>query len=376
MGARYEVYLCRDTGERLTLLSEYFSLAYTIVQHDVGICVIELPGTLDPAFIRPDYKIAIWRQPEGGSMALEDVYLIRRYRAFTSDRGERRWELTGLNGNSIMTDRAPNMSGTYRVGYKVEDYADDAIKTIVNGSYKKPGTVYFSIEADKSQGASFKKAIGARSLADEATARCKTSAGRGTPIFWHVAALSEAQYQLRTYLDQIGQDRSWPDGNNPILVSESDDTMGEPAYEWDGIEARNRVWALGDTYTTPGGEIPYAERAHDRLAGAENTLSQYSHREKFVDAGSETDYDVLVEAAVEELAESYPVESLGFNLKETETRRYGRDWRFGDVITAFYRERYYSCRIFGVTVKRESQNTPEKVQVDLDIVRTTDVQTS
>jgi hypothetical protein len=385
MPTRYEVYLCRDTGERLLLLSEYLELQYQIVQHEAGYCHIVLPGTFDPIYLKPDFKIAIWRQPEGGTLALEDVYLIRYIRRYTTSEGAHRYEIVGANGNSIIEDHSPYAHPTpyYYIGYPVSDHADDAMKAIIrdnlqyNTSPPFIPAAQFSVAADAHLGASFKKYIKNRSLAAEVTAWADTSTGRGVTILWHVVAISEAEYQFRTYVDQIGQDRSWPDGYNPILATEENGMMGEAEYVFDAIDSRNAIIAVGgadgERYAAGEWVTAYASGFYyDRAAGAYNTLSAYSHRSGLVDCGNELDYDVLDEEALEELEARRPKETLTFKLKETATQRYGRDWRFGDKITAFY-EKYFTCRIRAVTVSKNSADEPEEIKVDMDIVPVRDI---
>ncbi len=385
MATRYEVYLCRDTGERLFLISEYFELQYQIVQHEAGYCHIVVPGTFDPSYLRPDNKIAIWRQPDGGTLALEDVYLIRYVRRYATSDGAHRYELIGANGNSILVDRAPkaNPSPNYYVGFPVEDHADDAMKAIVkeniqyNDSKPYIPSAYFGVAADAHKGVSFKKYIKARSIADEVTSWAAVSSNRGVTILWHVVALSEAKYEFRTYVNQIGQDRSWPGGYNPILVTEENGTMGEADHVWDAIESRAVIYAVGgaDGERLFNGEwFPaYASRScYDRAVGAYNTLSVYSHRIGILDCGGELVYDVLGEEALDELEARRPIETFTFKLKESQTQRYGRDWRFGDAITAYY-EKYFTCRIRAVTVTKSSAGEPEEIQVDMDIVPVKDI---
>lgn len=384
MPTQYEIYLCRDTGERLMLLSEYFELQYQIVQHETGFCHIVVAGNFDPAYLRPDYKVAIWRRPEGGTLTLEDVYMIRYIRRFTTADGKRRCELVGANGNSILVDRMPRTSiGSSTkcwCGNSITGYADNVMKATVRYALTDFPTVppciqasYFGVAADTSQGASFKKTIKYRPLADECTARAQTSTGRGKTILWHVVALSETKYEFRTYLNQIGQDRSWPDGYNPILATVENGMMAEPEYIWDGIEARNCIHALGAYYSSPP-EARMRATAEDKLMGARNALSKYSHRESFIDLGTsiDTSDSAMEEEALDALEESYAKENFTFTLQDTASMRYGRDWHFGDKITAFYADRYYTCRIRGVLLTKDAPDRPESVAVDMDIIPVTD----
>lgn len=383
MPTRYEIYLCRDTGDRLLLLTEYLELSYQIVQQDAGYCHLVVPGNFDPMYLRPDYKIAIWRQPEGGTLALEDVYLIRYIRQFTAADGKRRVELVGMNGNGILVYRTPRMvlsnSSKCWAGNRVTGPADDVMKGTVRYALTDYPNIppyiksdYFSVAPNTSQGAVFTKAIKYRSLADECTARGATSRGRGIDILWHVVAVSEAKYEFRTYVNQIGQDRSWPDGYNPILATVEYGMMIEPEYIWDGLESVNCVYAVGAFYLNPP-DARMKVTARDLLAGANNTQSQYSHREMVVDLGTSIDTSdpTMQEEAMEALEENRVRESFTFRLQDTPTSRYGRDWRFGDRITAFYEGRYYTCRIRAVTVRRSSPDQAEAITVDLDILPVT-----
>ena len=58
---KYEIWLSRDDGTRLALLDNVSQFEYAISLHQVGACVVHLPGTFDKTLLAADRRIEIWR---------------------------------------------------------------------------------------------------------------------------------------------------------------------------------------------------------------------------------------------------------------------------------------------------------------------------
>ena len=366
----YEVWFCTDTGERLAYLGDYTFLKYSIVEAESGAVQIVVSASFDLDLLRQDNKIAVWRRPLGGSMGLENVYLLRKWRVEMTRDGGTRVAMIGLDGNDIPRTMLPNPRSTNtRPWYSLEDHADDMCKLVVKeaidrSSYPGVYPTYFSVQADSGQGQSFKKLIDYRSVREYVDSMCKTSTGRGTTIKWRVVALSEVQYEFQTYLDQIGADRS-ASGFNPVLITVENERMQVPVYEFDGLEALNYIIPVGgsaDHATYP--DMRMTTYVYDEVQGESGKLSIFSHRGKFLETG-----DVItteqIEQGYEELENSLPDETFVFDLQDTDRERYGRDWGFGDKLPVSYMGRQYTATVGAVEVT--SSGSSEQVRVRLNV---------
>ncbi len=365
MIGQYEVYLSTDTGSRLAMVTDWLGLEYSRVVHGVGVCNLDVSlRTFDRGLVHEDYKIEVWRQPPGGALALEDIYLIRAWEQWGDDSGHY-LRLTGVNGNHILkrtvADSQPSSSWT-----RITDHADDMCKLIVSRYVgRRVLNNQFRVAADQHLGAEFtKRGFSWRNLHELCTAIADTSTGRGVPIYWLVVPLSPAQYEFRTYLNQVGQDR-----RTTIEVSEARNNLRNPRYTWNSMDEVNYGIILG---TVRSGEDRYAQYLNDI---PRQEVSQYGFCFPAVLSTALSDYSELADEGRQWLVKNRPRETFTCELYDNEAQRYGREWGFGDQVRVVYDVPQKAANIWDARVKtvHVSVRETEIVRAILDIPMTSTI---
>lgn len=376
---QYEVWLAHWDGTRLAFLDGWLSLEYTRALHGVGALSLQVPSSFDDNLLQVDYKIEVWRALPGQAKRLENVYLIRGWKQWTDQAGVNYTTIIGVDGNDILKRRIvwaqPGSSQARKTDNAcdlIKAYMREAIATSVcygATSDVKRGQIasYFTVAADDGLGQSFTKNYEGKTLFDAANGIAETSAGRGTVIWWYVWPVSGAMYQLRTYTPLMGQDLTGSVTISPNFA------MAEGKHEYNGIDEFNMVVGAGGVIglaTYP--DYRKMEYAYNQASYAK---SAFAWREKFLDVGSESDGDAIVDACYEEVtnADNLAEQTFQCSLSELENFRYGREWDFGDKVKLSYRGVQMDAVIKTVHV---TVGSTEKIGVYFVIDQTLNIQTS
>ena len=377
---QYEIWLCHWDGTRLALLDSFLSLEYTRALHNVGAIDLIVPSTFNDSYLIKDYKIMVLRTAPSQSKRIEGVYLIRKWRRYTDNDNTNYTQISGVCGNDIMKRRIVwAQPGTAEA--RKTDNACDLIKKYTRQAlaetdcYGLPSSVrrgyiatYFTVQADNGQGASFTKNYEGKVLFDVANGIAGTSEGRnGVPVWWYVYPVSASMYQLRTYLNLMGQDLS------SRITLTPDFAMANGSHEWDGTDEFNMVVGAGG----PIGYGTYPDYRKMEYAYNRSSIydSPFAWREKFLDLGNEEDYDEIANSCYEDVmdADNLAREIFDCDLIELDVFRYGRDWDLGDKVGLNYRGLSMDAVVKTVHVKVDKT---ERVRVYFKIDQALDIQTS
>ncbi len=345
-----ELWLCTDRGERLTLLSEFANLQYTIVLQEVGVLTVELPPIYPDSLFAKDRQIQVWRDVDG-LMRLERAYLVRRILDATDKEGRRTIMLTGLDGNYLLDGPIVAYAAGSSEAEKT-DYADDLMKAIVRENLGALATDadrtldagHFSVEADLSLGPSIQRAFAYRNVLQVLNDLSGQARTAGSEVYFDVASAAPDSWQFRTFTGQPGMDRRFPGGVNPILLSVETGALTEPAWDQDWTAERSVVYAGGQG---EGADRVIVEREDTERSGG----SIWSRREAFVDARNESTTAGVTAVADEELARLRPRRRFTARLISTPAFLYGRDWGWGDRVSASYQGLQHDSLVTAVRVR-------------------------
>jgi hypothetical protein len=339
--ATYEIWLCTDLGTRLTLLNDSLSsLEYVKVVNAAGLVALSLNGYLSQTLLRKDRQVQVWRAPTGGQLALDGFGLLRWWR-YHSREGERATEMKAADANELLARRIV----AYAVGSSqasVSTNADNAMKDVFNENLIGGAVAArdwsgndVTVQGDLSAGTSLEKSFAWRTVLRVLKDLNEASRSDGNEVFFGLVptavdgADDRVQLQFQTWTGQPGQDRTWPDGSNPVIFGEAWGNLEEAALEFDYREEVNYVYAGGQ------GEEDARDTAEVSDADLINA-SSWGRREAFRDArhvelGNSAE---LTDEANAMLAEGRPRLRFTGKLVDTEQARYGLDWFLGDKVTA------------------------------------------
>jgi hypothetical protein len=133
------------------------------------------------------------------------------------------------------------------------------------------------------------------------------------------------------------------EGRPPIVFSTGLGNMVIPIFSRNSSEEINYVYV--------GGQGQGLER---RIIELSNEIaiarSPWNRREDFLDARQESSDEGLITSGTSELETRRVKETLTFDVRQTDSVRWNRDWGLGDIITSYHRGKRFDKKITEVSV--------------------------
>lgn len=350
MAGTYEIWLTTDTGSRLLLLDDLLAAFFTRVANGIAPFMLRLPASFDTKLLRRDRMIQCWRKPRGGRLSLFRAYFIRWWN-FRRQGTDLVIEVRGRCVNDLLRRRhVINYAGT--AGSDKTDFADDLMKEIADeqmvtdssdpvagfGSRTVPD---FSIQVDLSDGSTLTQAFAWRRVS-ELLADIGRSSRAPTPEVFFDVVVSDVgppiTLQFRTRIDQPGLDRT-----ADVVFDEARGNLVGPSYTFDALDEENYVYG--------GGQGTGTDRNVQQVWDAARVnASRYNRCEGFAFGAFANSDDAVREAARERLENGQPREIFTGRPVDTEGTRFGRDWNWGDKVTARFLGQEYEPIIRKLTI--------------------------
>ena len=366
----YEIWFTTDEGVRLQPLQPtYFNATRRV--NRIGYFTMGLPVTLDPALLKRDYMVQIWRAPAGGRLGLWRVYFLRGWRREHVGSQER-LTIWGPDCNDLLRRRivAHYAASSNATATAVE--ADDLMKDIVadaiaDGTNPSPtaGTRVWSdlsVAGDLTDGPTLTKDFAWKPLLTDAgggvlSQLADAAREAGTEVFFDIVpdsvSATSITFQFRTYTGQPGQDVT-----SSVVFSQEDKNLLDPYMEYD----------YGDelTYVYAGGQGEEDEREIQQVYDAARYgASKWNRCEGFADARDQETANGVREAGRAKLQENRGVVRAGGVPVDTEGTRFGLHWNHGDKVRVRYGRDEFDA-IVRATVLRVNQHGEETIDARLD----------
>lgn len=356
--ATYEVWLCNDRGERLTLLDP-FEFEYSRVVGGYGYVSVTLPYD-DILFnlAKVDFQIHIYRAPDGGKLSLYNAYFLRNKSATDFSNHVTEMRFSGPDLREILARRIVAYAADEAEALKA-DNADDMMKAMVRenlGSSAASARDYsnngFSVAPDTTSGPSITKAFAWKNVLTSLQQIHQTSVTAGTPTFFDIEIaipnpfLGTPTLRFQTYTDYPGRDlRTLSTGG--FGFSKEFGNLSFVHYEEDYYGEANYIYAGGQG---TGALRDVQEASDSDRIGA----SIWNRRELFANASGASTSAGVTGAANERLNEKRPKKMLRADLLDTDDTKFQRDWDCGDYVTvkAFGRQFDEIIRVVSVKVAR------------------------
>lgn len=341
--ARHQIVVHNALGERLGELGTVTSFRYTKVVNGYGTFELSAPEEEWPETWRGlDFQYHFWRRANGGEWKVDFIGL-QRDPSRDTPAGNTVLTISGVDQNELLDRRVIAYAAGTAQAQKTNNI-DDIVKAIVRenlGSSAVDGrnitdTFRFTVAPDEGLAASITKGFAWESVLEALQDLADTSAGRATgakDLFFEIAFAGyngnhQPLFQFRTYINQPGVDRTYPNGQHPIVFSLGNANIANVHHE--------RVYSDEINFVYAGGLGLKDDR---NIQSAGDTLrintSPLNRRETFVSASHVEDADVL-EVVYEELNAGIPTRSISATILDTETSPYQVAWNHGDKVTVFY----------------------------------------
>jgi hypothetical protein len=343
MAGKYEILLTDDQGAQLANVDDILSMTATRAVNRVGSLVLELPPDFDNNLLRPDNMIQLRRAPTGSSaFKTWGVFFIRKWRFSTTAESRSVKVLTAYDPLYLMFRRIVASYAGQAQSSKI-DFADDMMKEVISEAIldtaeptPAAGTrawANLSVQADAGDGPLISKSFAWRKLLNLDGSGVLPDLARmakeaGTEVFFDIVPNSitstQITFQFQTYIDQPGQDVS-----ADVVFSENNANLKEPFLEFDYTEEEDYIYAAGQG----AGAARNVQQVSD---SARYGLSIWNRNEGFADARNQTTDSGVTNAGRNRLEDGRPAVRFGGSPQDTKGTRFGRDWDFGDKVTARY----------------------------------------
>jgi len=376
--ANYEAWLTDDYGKRLAQLDDVLTLSASRVVNGIGFALITAAPTFDTKLLDAgtDRMFQVWRAPTGGALSLWRTYLYR-YAKFQTQGSNEKVTIGGPCINDLLRRRV-TANYSDQASNTINTYADNMMKTLVTDSMSDAlllaptaGTrawADLSVAANTSSGPILdkqfllQKLLTASGNGGALTDIAKAAEIAGTPVFFDiqptVVTSSSIAFEFRTFIDQVGVDRT----TTGTVFDQDRGTLKDPFLEWDATDEVNYVYA--------GGPGSGAARNIQQVSDADRyNKSQWARCEGFADAREQDDVaDRVREVGRWALYAGRPMLKFGGIPLDTAGSRFGIDWDFGDRIPARYRGLNFEILVNAVTLNVDDKGN-ETITTRLDYQR-------
>jgi hypothetical protein len=351
MSAEYAVWFLNSaSGMPVKAVTAFSDLTYTKVVNAVGAFTIRIPSSqLDLRLINEDTRIVIYRKPRGGVSQIDFVGYVE---AISEERTGRvlNYAISGYDLNSALARRIVAYPAASAESSKTGE-ADDVMKAIVRENLGALATdttrdltaAGFTVQDDFTLGTSIEKGFSYRNVLlvlQELSAA--SHADESKPVYFGIVPLGVGwDQQFQTNIRQWGMDHRYlqPTSTGQFIFSVETGEIVD--------DVRLRDFRAESNFIYAGGQGLEAARdiatAYD--AGSIG-LSPFARREFFAEATNVPlgDASKLQAVALEKLVELAAIDSFAGNLTDV-TKVYGKQFGFGDYVTASRANELFDCRI-------------------------------
>lgn len=344
--AEYNLVLTDSTGQRLTdaggenVLNRTMRFSASRTANRIAQFSMLLPASINPALLRDDNMVQVWRKAGGGPWRLFRPYFIRKRRYYYEENVEI-LEIGGPDCNDLLRRRVvaarPDNSQVDKL-----DNADDMMKEIVieafaDGTNPAPdfGTRAadaFSVDNYLTLGPIIEQSFPWEKLLTYGGSGllpkiAEASRAEGFPLYFDVipdtVSAERITFKFVTRLNYPGRDVT---GN--MVFSLALGNMENPEYIEDATREENYLYAFGQ-----GEAVDQAvEQVYDQ---SRVESSAWGRIEGAVDASSQPD-DGVADAGRSALTSRAVKRSFFADPISTQETAFGLDWNWGDKVRAVY----------------------------------------
>jgi hypothetical protein len=366
MSATYELWLLNHaTDSPIQLVSDYSAFAYAKVVNGIGSWSMSLPQSFDIRQVQRDTRIAVHRRLQDGPRTLDFVGLVRYIEK--SQRGNSiYYTIAGPDLNDFLRRRIIPYGTSSTTYAKKATYADNMMKAFVTqnlgasaGTNRAITSYGFSVEADESLCTSVLSNAAWKNLYEVLVEIANSSQSTpATAAYFGIVPLGTGwTCQFRTNKQQWGVDRRYPTGGSGVVILSLDfANVGDITRNWNYREEVNYVWC---GYGTGTGTAKKTKQASD---AARIGQSPFNQCEGFTTSNSSSSSTVtsVANAAVRA---GRPRQLFSASIINTANAVYGREFGFGDYVTAVFQGEQVNCRVNAVEIRLNDKD--EEVNIRL-----------
>ena len=344
----YEVWLLDPFGNLLDVIDDWLYLKYDRALNNVGSLELGLDGGYPNfSFIKLDGRIVVWRNKK---IDMETSWLIRRMIKTLDEDGTLGISIGAFSANELLTRRIVAYDAGTIYSDKVGMAADNMMKQVIRENFGASATdtsrnlsTYFSVEGDTGQGPALTKSFAWNNVLDVTQDISLTTISGGSSVYFDVVAPAFNTFEFRTYRTQRGIDHTFPNGQNPVILSPERGNLTSVLRSFDYSNEATYIYAGGAGFN----QFQFVATASsiDRIG-----QSPLNRREMFLSSGGIA--QTVTDDAAAGLRENRPQRIFQGKLVNVPgTTEYGVHWNFGDLVTVEFEGETINCSIDAVSIE-------------------------
>lgn len=347
----YELWLTNDIGTRLAILDDVGGFEYVLRVNGVGAFSVTLPVDFDLVLLgianeHPDRRVEFWRGALDTRKSLEIIGLIRSLDQATSSSGVELLAVSGPDQGDLITRRiVAFFAGTDEANKSgaaddvIKEYADENFGSSAVGTRRSWTSDGVSIQTDLTLGPTIDRQASWRNLLTVFQDVVDSAQSEGTRTYYAMAPVSPEDFELRTWINQPGQDLT-----DEVVFSLERGNLDNPSLTYDYTQEVTVVYSGGQGQGT--GRMLAIITDTTRI-----NSSVFNRREVFHDARNSETLNAVISEGKSRMAEGVPILRFTGDIRDTPKTRYGVDWRLGDRVTVSYKGQQFDSIINAVRVR-------------------------
>lgn len=361
----YQLRVTRWDGTGLDYI-DFESCEYARSVGQIGtLTLVVVPSRRLEEILVAENRIEVWRTVANSSpkLDMETAWTIRKVETVFKS-GELRLQIVAYDGNYLLNRRiVAYKSGTTQASKTGK--ADDMMKAFVRENLSSLATdtlrrlpaEFFQVQANKSDAPVVAKAAAFRKVLATLQEIVQQSISAGTYLAFDVVYDASRRFEFRTYTGQRGLDLRRTLAPIPVIFDQEYGNLNDIDLTHDYTNEINYVYAGG----TGQEEDRDIETAYDN---SRINLSAFNRNEEFIDArNSNQPASVLAEAQAA-LRAGKPLILFNGSLSDNDVVKYGRDYNFGDLVTADFKGFAFDCRLDTIHIKVDDQGDTIEVKLN------------
>lgn len=359
------LWLCSPTGERLHMLDNIVSLHYRREVNGTGYRTrwgeTEFPLVLVVPFeqrllhlVQRDSRLEVWRSPIAHApmvLDTETIWLVRRVSRKMLDDGMRVLEIRAEPAIALLHRHIVAYRAGTAQAKKLDMPADDIMKAVVRENFgslagsERDISTYLTIDTDKSAGTIVSKSFAWQNVLSVLQELAETSSEAGIPLFFDVVVSASGQLTFKTFTHVRGTNRAAGNthGIGAVIVSPETGTLLDVERATD--------WHDEATYVYAAGQGAQASRQIVEVGDdARSNSVPFGRIEALRDARHVSSSTALTSEAHALLWQRRPEDIFAGRVVSNGIVQYGRDWQFGDRVSAAIDGEVIACRIVAIEV--------------------------
>lgn len=347
---RYQIDWFRNDLVQVGVLQDIADMYLVRTENTVGSMKLTFPRRFRfPTDFRPGHYLEVWRE-KGGVLSLfgQTGYFVQDWE-FYSAGGEELVNVYAKDLNFLLSTRIVNTN----TGSELTGKADDLMKMVVRNELGINASAdrripNLTVQSNVGKSTTITLEISRSTVLDVLQDMANAASEKGVYTSFDLVRTGVGAFEFRTYTGQRGADHRRTSGD-VRLVGENYGNLENPKLGIYHGDEHNFVYCGGKG---EGSNRTIKTASDSKRIGVG---FPFNRKEHWHDARNQESDDGVQTEADTALAEGKPKTILTGNLRDTPGMQFGRDYQFGDVVSAEAFGQSIDCHVSSVAIRYDAQ---------------------